>query len=333
MRQQPIHDSNPTTGDGIFGLPHRAAEALVHLVPVPFEATVSYRTGTINGPQGIHEASTQVDLLDPDVGRPHRCGVWQHPESSQVRRWSDEARRGDARIKNRIGDQLNTWLADKVEAALEDGRIVGVIGGDHSVPFAAIQAHARRSPGMGILHFDAHFDLREAYEGCTWSHASVMHNVLTRVPEVAKIVAVGVRDYCDEEDAMVRKSKGRVVPFLDADLRDAQMQGQPFTVQAKRIAEALPRNVYVSFDIDGLDPFLCPNTGTPVPGGLSFQQACAVLNAVVSSGRRIVGFDLVEVAPAEGDGEWNANVGARVLYKLIGATLRTRIVALSPARS
>lgn len=330
MRQQTIHGPDPALGNGVFGLPHRASDALVHLVPVPYEATVSYRTGTINGPRAIRDASTQVDLLDADGGRPHRYGIWQHPESAQVRRWSKEARLGSVRAKNRAGGQLNRWLTNKIEPLLDDGRIVGVVGGDHSVPFATIQAHARRSPGMGILHFDAHFDLREAYEGCTWSHASVMHNVLTRVPEVARIVAVGIRDYCDEEDALVRESNGRVVPFLDADLRDANLQGQPFAVQAEHIAEALPRDVYVSFDIDGLDPFLCPNTGTPVPGGLSFQQACAVLNAVVTSGRRIVGFDLVEVAPAKNDGEWNANVGARLLYKLIGATLRTRVVALSP---
>lgn len=332
MTRHAFHDPDPGVGKGVFGLPHRASDALVHLVPVPFEATVSYGTGTVNGPRAIRAASVQVDLLDGDAGRPYRCGVWQHQESARVRRWSKEARRGNRRIKNRVGDQLNAWLANEVENLLDAGRIVGVVGGDHSVPFASIRAHARRSPGMGILHFDAHFDLREAYEGHTWSHASIMHNVLTRVPEVARIVAVGIRDYCDEEVAFARRADGRVVTFLDTEIRDAQLEGRPFADQADRIASELPRDVYVSFDIDGLDPALCPNTGTPVPGGLSFQQACAVLNAVVSSGRRIVGFDLVEVAPAKGDGEWNANVGARMLYKLIGATLRTRVVALSPAQ-
>ncbi len=331
MIQQPMLSSDPAGGRGAFGLPHRASEALIHLIPVPFEATVSYRTGTIDGPRSILEASDQVDLLDGDHGRPYRFGIFQHPESKQVRRWSSRARNGTKATANDIGARLNAWLTSKVESLLDSGRIVGVVGGDHSVPFASIAAHARRCPGLGVLQFDAHLDLRRAYEGYTWSHASIMHNVLDRVAEVARVVPVGVRDYCDDEMTRIRASGDRVVPFLDAELRDAELQGRPFIEAAARIAAALPRFVYVTFDIDGLDPALCPNTGTPVPGGLSFQQVCAILNAVVLSGRRIVGFDLVEVAPGDGDGQWNANVGARVLYKLIGATMRSRAIAASAA--
>ena len=93
---------------------------------------------------------------------------------------------------------------------------------------------------------------------------------------------------------------------------------------------ARPRDVYLSFDIDGLDPALCPNTGTPVPGGLDFHQICGLLKALVQSGRRIVGFDLVEVAPGKDGSEWDGNVGARLLYKMIGATVQSRLIALSP---
>jgi len=329
VTRQPLLNDATEEGQGIFGLGHGPDESLIHLIPVPFEATVSYGTGTVNGPRSILEASVQVDLLDGDHGRPYRFGICQQPEAERVRGWSKKARDGGTDTADAMGERLNAWLGSEVESLLDTGRVVGVIGGDHSVPFASIEAHARRCPGLGILHFDAHFDLRAAYEGFTWSHASVMRNVLERVPGVARIVSVGVRDYCEEEMSLVRASGGRIVPFLDTELRDAELQGRPFAAQAREMAQCLPQDVYVSFDIDGLDPALCPNTGTPVPGGLSFQQACAILNAVVSSGRRIVGFDLVEVTPGADDDQWNANVGARVLYKLIGATIRTRSVSLS----
>lgn len=340
-----LHPPEPPTGQGIFGLPYGPDESLVHILPVPFEATVSYRAGTAKGPAAIREASEQVDLLDPDVGRPHRCGIWMHPESPAVRRWNREARAaalpvievlgeidGDPSLRRKRalvderGAALNRWLENETDRLLDAGRIVGVVGGDHSTPFGAIRAHARRFGSIGILHVDAHADLRRAYEGFTWSHASIMDNVTRLVPEVTRIVQVGIRDFCDEEADRIRSSKGRIVPFLDADLRERKMRGEPFQDVADEVIGALPKNVYVSFDVDGLDPSLCPHTGTPVPGGLDFPEAVGLLMTLVRSGRRIVGFDLNEVAPAADD-DWDANVGARLLHKLIGATLLTRTTA------
>jgi agmatinase len=176
---------------------------------------------------------------------------------------------------------------------------------------------------MGVLHVDAHADLRVAYEGFTRSHASIMHNVLADLPEVAKLVQVGLRDLSEEEHERTRTDR-RVAAFFDADLAREKLEGMSFARLVDPIVEALPRQVYVSFDVDGLDPALCPSTGTPVPGGLSFHEASYLLRRVVESGRTIVGFDLDEVAPgAEGD-EWPANVGARLLYKLVGWTLKSR---------
>ena len=110
----------------------------------------------------------------------------------------------------------------------------------------------------------------------------------------------------------------------DARLAQARFEGEPWAAAVRRIVEPLPRDVYVSFDVDGLDPTLCPHTGTPVPGGLSFQEAAALVGGIVRSGRRIVGFDLVEVAPDPEGGEWDGNVGARLLYKLVGWMLRSQ---------
>ena len=145
-----------------------------------------------------------------------------------------------------------------------------------------------------------------------------MDNVL-RLDGVATIVQVGIRDFCEEEYERISSSGGRVRTFFDVQLAAARSRGG-FGDAIGTAVQALPESVYVSFDIDGLDPSLCPHTGTPVPGGLSFHEASALLGAVARSGRRIVGFDLNEVAPGDDD-EWDANVGARLLYKLIGWTL------------
>jgi agmatinase len=182
-----------------------------------------------------------------------------------------------------------------------------------------MQAHLATYPEMGVLHIDAHADLRAAYEGFAWSHASIMRNLIERT-EISRLVQVGLRDVTPSEAQLISEAHGRIVALYDGDLAEAVLAGAPFSTVVARAIDALPRDVYVSFDIDGLDPSLCPNTGTPVPGGLSFHQACALLAGITRSGRRLVGFDLVEVAPGP-DGEWDGNVGARILYKLCGHAL------------
>jgi agmatinase len=181
---------------------------------------------------------------------------------------------------------------------------------------------------MGILHIDAHADLRRAYQGFVQSHASIMYNVLHDLPALGRLVQVGVRDLCDEEAARIEESGGRIRTFFDAELHSEKLAGVSWARLCDGIVAALPTDVYISFDIDGLDPALCPHTGTPVPGGLSFNEATALLKAVVASGRRIVGCDLTEVAPAPnrsagGSTDWDENVGSRLLYKLIGFMLRS----------
>ena len=330
------------SGGGIFGLPHSPAEARVVLLPVPFEATTSYGGGTSNGPRAILQASRQVDLFDLETGKPYEQGIAMLEESPDVRAWDLGARTAAAHVIAAGGthgdpallgaaatvdahmEKMNAWVRATTELFLGRGKIVGTVGGDHSVSFGAIEAHARRWPGLGILHVDAHADLRRAYEGFTWSHASIMDNVVQRIPQVSRLVQVGIRDLCEEEHDRIAASGRRIRTFFDSELAEARFAGETWGQQMLRIVEALPQDVYVSFDIDGLDPTLCPHTGTKVPGGLSFQMATGLLAAVVRGGRRIVGFDLTEVVPA-GDGtEWDENVAARVLYKLIGWCLRSR---------
>lgn len=320
---------------GVFGLPHSPDEAKVVLIPVPFEATTSYGGGTADGPAAILEASKQVDLFDLDTGKPYDGGIAMLEIPAQVRAWNDEAKalaapiiaeagaqKGDPRLTpiDALCEKMNGWVYETTKHWLAKGKLVGLVGGDHSTPFGCIQAHAERYPDVGILHLDAHADLRDAYEGFTWSHASIMFNVMTRLPKVKKLVQVGIRDFGEAELEMIQTSGGRIHTFFDTRLHKARLDGMPWREAVDAIVAELPQRVYLSWDIDGLDPTLCPHTGTPVPGGLSFAMAQGLLEGLHRAGKQIVGFDLNEVAPGADD-EWDANVGARVLYKMIGWAL------------
>lgn len=324
---------------GVFGLPNSESDAKVILLPIPFDATTSYGKGAANGPSAILEASKQVDLFDLETGRPYEAGIFMLEECADVRAWNDEANGHSAKVieaagnvttdelraaletTNEISARVNEFTYRETKRFLAADKIVGLVGGDHAVPFGCIRAHAEHFPGLGVLHFDAHADLRPAYEGFAWSHASIMNNVV-RECAIAKLVQVGIRDLSEEELEQI-ESNPKLQAFYDVDLKRAQRRGESWESIANRVAASLPKQVYISFDIDGLDPALCPHTGTPVPGGLSFHDAVAVIEAVVRSGRTIVGFDLNEVAPGPND-DWDANVGARLLYKLIGWTLVSR---------
>jgi agmatinase len=328
---------------GIFGLPHSAEEALVVLIPVPFEATTSYGGGTSQGPSAILEASRQVDLFDVETGRPYERGIALVPESQALHSWNDRAKpRAQLVIEaggvhpdkpelheaaaevNELCEKMNEFVYQATRQWLAQGKRVGAIGGDHSISFGSIKAYAEKYPGLGILHLDAHADLRTAYEGFTWSHASIMFNVVSRLSGVKSLVQVAIRDMSQEEHQIIEGSQGRVRAFFDSTLQQRQFDGVPWNRQVDEIVSQLPENVYLSFDIDGLDPVLCPHTGTPVPGGLSFPQATALIAGVVRSGRTIVGFDLTEVAPDPDGGQWDGNVGARLLYKMIGWMLKSQ---------
>jgi agmatinase len=280
-----------------------------------------------------------VDLFDQETGRPYADGIAMIGQSKKVARWNAEAKkiaatviakggvvdrstRSAAARVNAIGDRVNEWVYAETSALLAQDKLVAVLGGDHSVPFGAIRAHAEKYPGMGILHLDAHADLRDAYEGFTWSHASIFNNVMRRIDGVGRLVQVGLRDLGQAERQMIDGSGGRIVAFYDAVLAAQKEDGVPFARLADEIVANLPDDIYLSWDIDGLDPTLCPGTGTPVPGGLSWNEAIGLLRAIVRAGKRIVGLDLCEVSP--GDTEWDANVGARLLYKMIGFALLTQ---------
>ena len=324
------------SGDGLFGLPHSPDDARVVVLPVPFEATTSYRRGTAGGPAAVMEASGQLDLADLQTGEPWRAGIAMEPVDDviialdhEATRFAETSRRaaelGDeagalaaAAEVNRasilVNDKVRAWTA----ARLEDGRIPAILGGDHAVPLGAIQAAVAANPGLGILHVDAHADLRQGYEGFTFSHASILHHV-RGIPDVGPIVQVGIRDVSHAERDRIRTDPG-LHCWTDLALGDALAEGTPWVTLVRRFLAPLPEKVWITFDADGLDPSLCPGTGTPVPGGLSWRETLVLLRILGQSGRTVVGFDLCEV----GTGPIDAIVGARLLYKLAGWALHSQ---------
>lgn len=330
----------------IYGLPFTCDEADTVVVPVPWDVTVSYSDGTANGPEAIFEASFQVDLYDPYVKDAWKSGIAIDELPVRVKAKSEELREKaklyiDAIINGEDPEQkpelkailnavnaacveLNGHVNDRTGHWLDKGKCVALLGGDHSTPFGFFEALAARNESFAILQIDAHADLREAYEGFTFSHASIMYNAL-RIPQISKLVQVGIRDYCQAEAELVENSNGRVVTFYDRDIKQAAYAGRSWAEQCSIIVNELPQKVYISFDIDGLDPKLCPNTGTPVAGGFEFEQAVYLMQQVVESGRTILALDLNEVAPdPNGLNEWDANVGARLLQRMCHLMARSQ---------
>lgn len=310
----------------IFGFPFDYEVADIVLFGVPWEVTVSFHSGTARGPQTVLAASPQLDFYDYDNPDGWKQGIympsapeWILRENARLRSLAqtvvsatEKGKTPDVAALSAVNEgceQLNDWLFEQVNRAVCDGKKVGVVGGDHSVPLGALRAIAQKYPSFGILHIDAHCDLRNAYQGFEFSHASIMRNVL-KLPQVARLVQVGIRDVSPKEIAFAHSDE-RVVLHHDAGLKRSRYAGESWITLCQKIMADLPQQVYVSFDIDGLDPKLCPATGTPVPGGLELEEAFCLLREVAES-REIIGFDLCEVGPDE----WDGNVGARIVYKL-----------------
>ena len=327
--------SNPN--NNIFGLPTSEEDARLVIVPVPWEVTVSYGAGTARAPESIFRAALQVDLYDPELPEGWKQGYYMRPGDRKVLMKSDYLRkeaelyidyisRGEEVAANQFmcktlkevnegGVFLNTWIYDQTKWLLEKGKLVGVLGGDHSVPLGFFKAIAEKHGDFGMLQIDAHCDLREAYEGFNYSHASIMHNALTEIPQLTKLEQVGVREYSGDEWEYIKNSGYRIVTYFDKDIKNRQFEGETWRSIAEEIVSKLPEKVYISFDIDGLDRKLCPHTGTPVPGGFETEEIFFLFRKVLESGRKLIGFDLCEVGQ-NSENDWNANVGARVLLKL-----------------
>ena len=322
--------------NNIFGLPFEEENARLIILPVPWEVTVSFGSGTARSAEQVFKASLQVDLFDRDIPDSWKEGFYLKDSDKKILLKSDYLRKeaelyidyisrgeevGDNQFMcktlkevNEGGVLLNNWVYQQTKALLDNDKLVGLLGGDHSVPLGFMKALSEKHSEFGILQIDAHCDLRDGYEGFTYSHASIMYNALNEISQLQKLVQVGIRDYSQGEWEFLSNNKSRVAAYLDKDIRIRQYEGETFKEIVHEIVGQLPEKVYISFDIDGLDPKLCPNTGTPVQGGFETEQVFYLFDAVYKAGKKIIGFDLCEVSTSETG--WDANVGARILFKL-----------------
>lgn len=338
----------PTKDCGIFGLTANYQQSLVILLGVPWDPTTSYGGKASLGPEAILQASPQLDLFDLETHPYYEVGFFykKGPDflydlnkqtgleaqavikalyEGEISFVSNSSKlEHSIAFVNQASETLNNWLYKEAYDIINDNKLLAVLGGDHSSPFGAIRAISEKYHGdFGILHIDAHADLRKAYQGFTYSHASIMYNVMHSSFCPKKLVQVGVRDFCQEEFELIKKHSS-IHTFFDLEMKKQLASGVTWNSICKNIVSCLPENIYISFDIDGLNPSLCPHTGTPVPGGLGFEEALILFSHIQEAKKQIIGFDLCEVSPPsiltgqiQAD-EWDGNVGARVAFKLCG---------------
>ena len=320
----------------IFGLPFTEDEARVVILPVPWEVTVSYGSGTSRAAEKIFNASMQVDLFDQETDNAWKQGFYMRHSDKKILMKSDYLRKeaelfidyiskGEALEKNNFmckslkeinegSANLNKWVYEQTTDLMTSGKLVALLGGDHSVPLGYMKAIAEKHGDFGVLQIDAHCDLRKSYENFIYSHGSVMYNALNDIPQIKKLVQIGIRDFSQEEWDYICNSNYRIIAYFDKTIKERQYEGQTWQFICEEIINHLPEKVYVSFDIDGLDPKLCPHTGAPVQGGFEAEQIFYLIKKIIQSGRQFIGFDLDEISIGETD--FDANVGARVLWKL-----------------
>jgi len=339
-KRSPDQDNLPNPiNTGIFGLTCSQDEAEFIIIPIPWDVTVSYKDGTSKGPESVIKASPQLDLFNQSLVNKNINIVYAVPvnqtwksENTRLREISkrlikkmengdvfspeDQAELDDV---NNGCEKLHQEVEQLSESFLNQGKTVGLLGGDHSTSLGNIRAVSKKFPGVGLLQIDAHMDLRKCFERFPYSHASIIYNSLSN-QNISKIIQVGIRDYCEFEYDQMVESNGKVQTFFDLQLKERQFKGESWHQICQSIIDVLPPQIYITFDIDGLNPAECPDTGTPVPGGFTFAEAAYLLRQIKESGRKVVGFDLVEVAPSQN--EINVINGARVLYELIKSSMQ-----------
>lgn len=323
-------DFNPDVAhqyNGNFAaLPHIGDEAGIVYLPVPWDATTSGMKGTANGPENILRHSLEIDLFDHRTPEAWCLGhqFLQIEESTSLLNMETrdivQAYRkghGDLLQIDQACERIHQEIYEKIDQWQADRRLIVLVGGEHSISYGSIRSHLERFPKMHVLQLDAHMDLRKAYEGIKFSHASIFYNVLNYLP-LTGLYQLGVRDLCREEWALAERDD-RVHFILAEDIYSQKARGISFHNQLGQFLNSISDEIYLSIDIDVLEPHYCPNTGTPVPGGLSFWDILQVVDAIHKLGKKIVGLDLVETG---GTGYTDGFTAAKLLYLVASRVYR-----------
>ncbi len=320
-----------TKDSSVFGMPKNIPVKL-KLLPVAWEPTASFKKGTANGPSAIFKATKQMDLFHPYFKKIYEHGIsWSSDLVKKTLKLSEDTSpvaekiisaieagnspsTKDLDFVNKKSNKLNELIYNN---AIDSKETIGLVGGDHSSPFGLIKALSEKYKGdFSIVHIDAHFDFRKEYQGFKHSHGSIMHNVKTKIDNPPRIYQLGIRDFCESEYEFAIKNS---TFLLDQELYSKLLNGKSFNTCLDELFNNLEEKIYISFDIDGMSPEFCPNTGTPVPGGISYNQAVYLIQYLHKKGHTLIGFDLVEVSPKKnsmfGEG-LDEIIGARILYEL-----------------
>jgi agmatinase len=270
--------------------------ARIAILPAPYEHTVSYGGGTGRGPRGILDASAYVEFYDDEFERElcFEAGI------ATIR-----ALELDGIVDHAALAAIQRAVAQLIGA----GKFVVTLGGEHTISTAPILAHLEAYPAMTLLHFDAHSDLRDSYEGSRYSHASFAARVAEVLPP-QRITQVGIRAQCIEEALFIKERK--VNTFYANAIRRG-VHGEDWQ---RAVVDTLGEEVYITFDVDFFDPSIMPSTGTPEPDGFLYAETLDLLRYVRLSGRRIIGLDVVELAPVKGVTHPDI-LTARLIYKIL----------------
>ena len=325
-----------------FGAKTTFKQADLILIPVPWEGTASYGKGTSQGPELIRKASQQMDFFNPAFNLSYNQKIhFEKPDphivalNQQARVWTQEIQKNWEENKslnkkektlahkvNQASLNLLDWIYEKSLKIFKAGKTPALVGGEHSVSEGLISLIGEKFD-YGLLHLDAHADLRTSYQGFKHSHASIMHNILNSKFPPQKLVQVAVRDFCEEEYREI-KQNAKIKCFFNEDISFRLFNGEKWSEICQHIIALLPSKIYVSLDVDALSWNYAPGTGTPVPGGLSFNQVLYLLSEIKKQNKKLIAFDVVESSGGEKPNafsEWNGNVSARLIYHLSGLTL------------
>jgi agmatinase len=265
-------------------------DAKVAVVPIPYDSTVSYKVGSRYGPAAILDASRQVETFDEEIGRDTSdVGIYTLPEL-------EPDMRGPGAMLERV--------YQAVKPVVDAGKLLVALGGEHSLSLSTIRPCAEKYENLSVLQIDAHLDLRNTYEQTPFSHASVMR----RVRDYCPVVPVGIRNVSEEEHEYVKEEGIRVFYARDIVGRSNNWEHQ--------VLDQLTENVFVTIDVDGLDPSVIPATGTPEPGGLGWYETLRMLRMVCHH-KNVVGFDIMELSPMP---PYHSSefACARLAYKMLG---------------
>ncbi|MFO0775607.1 MAG: agmatinase [Nitrospiraceae bacterium] len=283
------------------------ATAGVHILPAPYEHTSSYILGSDHGPDALITASQQVELYDEQL------------DCEPYRQWGGVATKSPLQLDGKTDQAAVDAIEAYVAPSVAEGKFAVTLTGEHTGALGAIRAHAKRYPNMCVLQIDAHGDLRHAYQGNLYSHASVMARV---VGDGLPLVQVGVRSVCPEEVELMQKTPS-ISTFFAATILDPMGR---YEGRAARwipdVVAACRGPVYLTFDCDGLDPSIVPALGTPEPGGLTWYDTLNLMRAL-AAGSGIVGMDVSEIAPIEGFVAPQFSI-ARLIYRILGIVQANR---------